>query len=57
MAVDNSGDVYVVEYGNDRIQKFSGNGQFLTKWGRHGGGDGNAIDVQRVINAALGILI
>ena len=57
MAVDNSGDVYVVEYGNDRIQKFSGNGQFLTKWGRHGGGDGNAIDVQRVINAALEILI
>jgi len=43
----------VVEYGNDRIQKFSGDRQFLTKWGRHGG----AIDAQRVINAALGILI
>ena len=47
----------MVEYGNDRIHKFSGDGQFIATWDRHGGGDGNAIDVQRVINAALGILI
>ena len=34
IAVDNKGDVYVSDFSNDRVQKFTSNGQFITKWGR-----------------------
>ena len=40
IAVDNSGNVYVSEYGNHRVQKFSSTGAFITKWGSVGSGDG-----------------
>jgi len=41
IAVDSSGNVYVVEYWNFRIQKFTSTGTFLTKWGgSEGTGDG-----------------
>ena len=33
LAVDNSGNNYVGDIGNQRIQKFSQNGTFLTSWG------------------------
>jgi tripartite motif-containing protein 71 len=33
-------NVYVVDYGNDRIQKFQNNGEFLAKWGTSGNGAG-----------------
>jgi sugar lactone lactonase YvrE len=33
VAVDASGNVYVVDYGNSRIQKFMSNGTYLTQWG------------------------
>lgn len=36
IAVDNSGDVYVCEQWNQRISKFDGEGDFLTKWGSTG---------------------
>jgi tripartite motif-containing protein 71 len=36
VAVDNRGHVYVVEAGNNRIQKFDSNGKFITKWGNEG---------------------
>jgi tripartite motif-containing protein 71 len=32
-----SGDVYVADTGNNRIQVFSSNGTFLTRWGGYGG--------------------
>jgi hypothetical protein len=32
IAVDSAGDVYVADTGNDRIQKFSSAGDFITKW-------------------------
>jgi len=32
VAVDGSGNVYVVDQGNTRIQKFTDTGTFLTKW-------------------------
>ena len=40
MAVDGSGNVYVADAWNDRIQKFDSDGNFLTKWGTEGDGDG-----------------
>jgi len=40
VAVDGSGNVYVADQGNARIQKFDRNGAFLTKWGSAGTGDG-----------------
>jgi DNA-binding beta-propeller fold protein YncE len=38
--VDSSGNVYVADTGNNRIQKFTSNGVFVTKWGSKGTGDG-----------------
>jgi len=38
--VDSSGNVYVADTGNHRIQKFNASGEFLAKWGSEGTGDG-----------------
>ena len=40
VAVDSSGNVYVADSGNNRIQKFDSNGTFITKWGSTGTADG-----------------
>jgi tripartite motif-containing protein 71 len=40
LAVDGQGNVYVTDGDNHRVQKFDSNGQFLTKWGLAGTGDG-----------------
>ena len=40
VALDSSGNIYVAEYGNNRIQKFNSNGTFITKWGTFGSSDG-----------------
>jgi sugar lactone lactonase YvrE len=40
VAVDGSGDVYVADFYNHRIQKFDSAGNFVTKWGTSGSGDG-----------------
>jgi DNA-binding beta-propeller fold protein YncE len=40
IAVDSLGNVYVADSNNNRIQKFNGNGNFITKWGSLGAGDG-----------------
>ncbi len=40
VAVDNAGNVYVVDGENNRVQKFSGNGAYITQWGSLGSGDG-----------------
>ena len=40
VAVDSSGNVYVADSGNNRIQKFNSNGGYLTQWGSPGSGDG-----------------
>jgi DNA-binding beta-propeller fold protein YncE len=39
IAVDNSGQVYVADRSNHRIQVFDQDGNFLTKWGAPGVGD------------------
>ena len=40
VAIDSSGNVYVADTGNNRIQKFTGDGTFITKWGTLGTGNG-----------------
>ena len=38
--VDSSGNAYVADFYNDRIQKFNSAGTFITKWGTSGTGNG-----------------
>jgi DNA-binding beta-propeller fold protein YncE len=38
--IDSSGNVYVVDTNNTRIQKFDSNGNFITMWGSKGSGEG-----------------
>lgn len=40
VAVDGSGNVYVADTQNHRVQKFTSDGVFVTKWGNVGSGDG-----------------
>jgi sugar lactone lactonase YvrE len=40
VATDARGDVYVADGGNDRVQKFTSTGGFITKWGSGGAGNG-----------------
>jgi DNA-binding beta-propeller fold protein YncE len=40
IAPDSSDNIYVADWGNNRIQKFDSNGNFITKWGTQGSGDG-----------------
>jgi len=40
IAVDETGNIYVAHSGNNRIQKFDSNGNFLTQWGSKGSGPG-----------------
>jgi DNA-binding beta-propeller fold protein YncE len=40
MAVDAAGNVYVADYGNHRVQKFTSSGTYLLQWGTQGSGPG-----------------
>lgn len=40
LAVDSSGNVYLVDAAYNRIQKFDNDGNFLAKWGSNGTGNG-----------------
>jgi DNA-binding beta-propeller fold protein YncE len=40
VAVAATGEVYVADYGNHRVQRFDGGGRLLGGWGREGGGPG-----------------
>ncbi|MEE4358631.1 MAG: C1 family peptidase, partial [Desulfococcaceae bacterium] len=39
ITIDNDNNIYVADRGNSRIQKFSSNGRFITKWDVEGLGD------------------
>ncbi|HLD83394.1 MAG TPA: 6-bladed beta-propeller [archaeon] len=43
IAVDSSGNVYVADTGNNRIQKFDSSGHYMTQWGSPGSGDGEFV--------------
>lgn len=40
LAIDSAGNVYVSDYNNQWVQKFTSSGTFITKWGTVGTGDG-----------------
>jgi hypothetical protein len=44
MATDATGNVYVADFNNHLVQKFDGNGAFLTQWGSFGGDTGQFIE-------------
>jgi hypothetical protein len=44
VAIDSSGNVYVADSGNYRIQVFTNSGSFVTKWGSYGTADGQFIE-------------
>ena len=48
VAVDSSGNVYVADEENHRIQKFTDNGGFVAKWGSFGSADGQLAKPQDV---------
>jgi sugar lactone lactonase YvrE len=53
IAVDSSGNVYLSDTGNKRIQKFSSSGAFLAKWATPDGAvDGLAVDRSGTVYAA-----
>lgn len=42
LAIDNrNGDIYVVDSGNNRVQRFNAEGNYLSEFGQFGSGDGN----------------
>ena len=48
LAVDPQGHVFTVEFGGDRVQKFSNTGKFIRTWGKTGSNDSE-------FNAPVGI--
>jgi len=40
VAIDGSGNIYVGDYNNTRVQKFDASFAFVTAWGTLGSGDG-----------------
>jgi len=40
LALDQTGNVYVADWRNDRIQKFDATGRYLASWGTSGQGEG-----------------
>ena len=54
VAVDASGNVFVVEYGNHRIQKFSNDGTPIAQWGTYGTAPGQFRYPQGIAVTAAG---
>jgi len=62
VAVASDGSVYVADFGNDRIQKFTSNGVFVKKWGTNGTEDGEfegpkGVAVQRTVASMFQIIL
>ena len=58
VATDAGGNVYVVDRGNRRVQKFDAGGAFLTAWGSEGTGDGQFVrPVAAAVDAAGSVYV
>lgn len=44
IAIDSSGNIYVADHDNNRVQKFDSNGNYLTQFGSYGTGEGYFIN-------------
>jgi|SRR6476469_1545075 len=44
ISIDSKDNVYVADSGNNRVQKFDSNGNFISKFGTYGTGDGQFIN-------------
>jgi DNA-binding beta-propeller fold protein YncE len=42
IALDPHGNIYVVDFGNSRVQKYDSNGKFLLMWGSPGSAEGSS---------------
>ncbi len=56
VAADQTGNIYVADSNNHRIQKFSSEGDFLIKWGSEGTGDGQFFRPYDVVVDAEGYI-
>ena len=54
VAVDAGGHVYVVDYGNNRIQEFTSSGAYVTQWGSSGSGSGQFSSPQSIAVDGIG---
>jgi streptogramin lyase len=54
IGVDALGHIYVVDRGNDRIEKFDSNGKFITAWGSPGSANGQFNYPEGITVDALG---
>ena len=43
LALDSQGNVYIIDGGNHRVQKFDKDGNFILTWGSQGNGDGQFV--------------
>jgi len=46
IAVDGSGNVFAIDLGSERIEKFNSDGNYLTQWGSSGSGSGQFFNPQ-----------
>jgi len=56
VAADAEGNIYVADSGNDRIEKFSPSGKFLSQFGEEGSGNGQLSDPRNLAVGAEGSL-
>src|SRR5918992_1028455 len=54
--IDSSGNVYVVDRDNYRIQKFDSNGKFITMWGSQGSGEGQFVHPHDIVIDSSGVI-
>jgi hypothetical protein len=55
--VDGSEDVYVSDYGNQRVEKFAGNGSYLGQWSCNVGGDSGIAPVSIAVSSSRDVYV
>ena len=54
MAVDPQGNIFVADFGNNRIQKFNSKGEYMMQWGKRGEKDGEMTGPYNISTDAQG---